>query len=231
MIVVLAHRRDPSAEELVSWWPKSRLMTPRDLSTRGWSHGLSGTVPRLAVIGGEIRPVEEIEAVYTRLTVLTDDDVPGIVVADRTYVAKEMTAFLLSWLSSLPCPVVNRPSPLGLAGPNLRREAWVRLAHQAGMPAIPVARGADGYEELETKSYMAIAVVGRRALGCVPDDLRDRALRLAGAAGLELMTALFDMTRTDRPLIVAEPWVDTRSPLVADATYAYLTSAALRRQS
>ena len=31
---------------------------------------------------------------------------------------------LLSWLSQLNCPVVNRPTPLCLSGPNRRPEQW-----------------------------------------------------------------------------------------------------------
>jgi hypothetical protein len=223
MLVVLAHWLDEIASDLVKQWPDARLMTPRDLSLPGWSHSHRGVQEERAVLGGAIVPGSEISAVYTRLSGVTENDLPMIVTDDRRYVAAEMTAFLLSWLSSLACPVVNRPSPLGLAGPNFRPEAWVALACGEGIPARPVSRGTHGYQEPDLCHSIHVTVVGTRWIGEATDELGARALRLARAAGVHIMTAVFDPTQPGSPLVMAEPFPDLRSDGVADALLEYLS--------
>ena len=67
--------------------------------------------------------------------------------ADRDYALQEMTAFYLSWLNSLACPMLNRPTPQGLAGRWFHTSELVMLAHQSGL-ATPIYRqsGSDGAE-------------------------------------------------------------------------------------
>jgi hypothetical protein len=222
MLVILTHQADEIASDLASRWPDTRLMTPRDLSTRGWSHSHRGEREEQAVVGGEVVPVGEISAVYTRLHGVTENDLPSIVKDDRRYVAAEMTAFLLSWLSSLTCPVVNRPSPLGLAGPNLRWEAWISRASGAGIPVRPVSRGSDGYRESELQDPLTLSVVGSRTIGQATNELKSSAVRLAHAAGVVLMTAVFDRAQPSLPLVTAGPFVDIRSDGVGEAVLHHL---------
>jgi hypothetical protein len=223
MLVVLAHRLDEIATDLVKRWPDARLMTPRDLARPGWSHSHGGVQEERAVLDGAIVPVGEVSVVYTRLSGVTENDLPMIAPDDRRYVAAEMTAFLLSWLSSLACPVVNRPSPLGLAGPNLRPEAWVTLACGEGIPVRSVSRGTDGYQESDLRDSIHVTVVGARWIGEATDELGDRAVRLARAAGVDILTAFFDPTQPGSPLVIAEPFLDLRSDGVADALLEYLS--------
>ncbi|MGW8779489.1 hypothetical protein ACWGNM_15680 [Streptomyces sp. NPDC055796] len=61
--------------------------------------------------------------------------------AERVYANAELHAFSLSWLSALPCPVRNRPTPQCLAGPApdpLR--AWA-AARACGLDCAPVYAG------------------------------------------------------------------------------------------
>jgi hypothetical protein len=46
----------------------------------------------------------------------------------------ELFALLLSWLASLPCAVVNPPSPRGLAGAERSPLEWLGLAARCGLP-------------------------------------------------------------------------------------------------
>jgi hypothetical protein len=160
---------------------------------------------------------------------VTGNDLPMIAADDRSYVAAEMTAFLLSWLSSLACPVVNRPSPLGLAGPNLRPETWIALACRQGIPVQPVRRGPDGYQPADLGGSLQLNVVGPRWIGEAPDELGARAVRLARAAGVDLMTAVFDPTAAGSPLVLAEPFPEVRSDGVADALLEHLSRPARPR--
>lgn len=53
---------------------------------------------------------------------------------DRLYVQQEMSAFYLSWLHGLPCPVYNPPTPQGLCGAWRQESEWAMLASEAGLP-------------------------------------------------------------------------------------------------
>jgi hypothetical protein len=53
---------------------------------------------------------------------------------DQNYAVMEMYALYLSWLSSLPCPVVNRVSPIGLGIQTRSHAEWLMLAGKVGLP-------------------------------------------------------------------------------------------------
>lgn len=54
-------------------------------------------------------------------------------VGERHYATAELHAFTLSWLSSLKCPVRNRPDPTYLAGPAPHPLRALAAAHSAGL--------------------------------------------------------------------------------------------------
>lgn len=59
---------------------------------------------------------------------------------DREYARQEVMALTMSWLHGLPCPVLGRPSPQGLAGPWLHQSEWITLAARAGLHPVPYRR-------------------------------------------------------------------------------------------
>ena len=69
----------------------------------------------------------------TRVPAVFEDELTDIMFSDRSYVAAEMTAFLLFWLSRLRCPVLNEPTATCLAGRYWRREQWIDQAARAGI--------------------------------------------------------------------------------------------------
>jgi hypothetical protein len=83
---------------------------------------------------GTVLDSENIGVVFNRIVAIT---MPNFALAkkeDRDYADQEMTALYLSWLASLPCPVVNEPSPLGLSAPMRSDAEWLLLAGRAGLP-------------------------------------------------------------------------------------------------
>ncbi len=137
MLVVVASRHDASARNLVSRWAShdAVLLTSADLSVAGWRHYIGAQGALTAVAGGRVVNVAEITGVLTRLPSVVEAELPHIVSDDRSYVAMEMTAFLLSWLSSFTCPVINHPRPGCLIGPNWREAQWFRLVSRIGIPS------------------------------------------------------------------------------------------------
>jgi hypothetical protein len=187
-------------------------MTPRDLSVAGWRVYPGAPDDGVAVIDGALTRVTEIDAVLTRLAGVTTGDVPWIVRADRVYVAQEMTAFLLAWLSELACPVVNRPTPTGLWGPYLPRDAWGRRAVRAGMRVAP--GNADRGDE---HAAVTVTVVGERCLGHAAETLHAGARSLARGAAVDVLAARFAGGQSGSAFLDAGYRAPVDDPEVADA--------------
>lgn len=78
--------------------------------------------------------VDAISAVVNLLPAVLPDALTVYAPEERDYQAAEMHAWLAFFLSSLDCPVVNRPTPLSLSGPAPSPLAWLALARAAGIP-------------------------------------------------------------------------------------------------
>jgi hypothetical protein len=73
----------------------------------------------------------EVSAVINRLRWIEPPNFPKE--ADREYGAMETYALLVAWLERLPCEVVNRATPRGLAGAERNLAEWYSLAGRVGM--------------------------------------------------------------------------------------------------
>jgi hypothetical protein len=239
VIVVLASRFDTQAVWLAERWRHrgACLLTCEDLSRPGWRHESAAPARSTAVLEGRVIPVESIGGVLTRLYAVTEDELPHIVPEERAYVAAEMTAFLLAWLSSLRCTVLNRPTPSSLCGPNWSAERWLSEGARAGLqieplrrvlpPYVPAARGEALPIDLNPSNGGAAAAsaftfVGQRHWSTKDNEALEPSLladvrRLADAAQVELLTASFVGRPGSRRLASAVPWVEPTHPEVADA--------------
>lgn len=229
MIVVVASCRDQGARTLAARQGTDRvaLLTCEDLSVPGWRHYVAATGTSMAVIDGREVAPGDITGVVTCLPNVSELELLHIVPADRAYVAAEMTAFLLSWLSSLSCPVINRPSPTCLSGPYWRPEQWAHLASQTGMRVQPVHRRvalAEGPAPAAPEST-TVTVVGERCLGQADDAVLTGARRLARAANVETLTVRVSGPEPGATFLEAYPWPDLTSQETADALLEYVSSA------
>ena len=128
------------------------------------------------MINGRVVNTDEIEGVVTRLPYVQEDELRVISAEDRPFVASEIHAFLVSWLSSLRCPVLNAPTPACLCGPNWRLEEWLHAAAMLGIPVLSTNhRGGNislAVPNIMTQTYIAeLTVVGPRFFGCVNESL------------------------------------------------------------
>ena len=228
MLVILASRHDAVARSLAARWAAegAAVLTPRGLSTAGWRHRLGSPSDSAAVIDGRPVPVEELTGVLTHLWCVGVQDLAHIVPADREYVSMEMTAFLTSWLSSLKCPVLNRPTAACLAGPNWRPEEWAHRAARLGIPVRPVERrsafGTEPAPPPPAAPQVTVTVVGPRCLGATDETLRRHARRLAAHAGVELLDVFFDADDARARFVGVSLWPDIGSPDIADAMLEHL---------
>jgi len=229
LTLVVAGRHDGQARDLVQRWSGSGagLLTCEDLSVAGWRYTLGEPESSTLVIGGRRIAADEIAGVLTRLSHVSEHDLSRIVQQDRRYVAAEMTAFLQSWLSTLECPVLNRPVSTSLSGPGWCHEQWVQTATRLGIPVRPVRRriafpaDAPGAEPLPPD--VTLTVVGERCLGPVNGVLTAQARRLARVARVDLLSVRFGETEDGPELLGADAWPDVSSPEVADAILEYLS--------
>lgn len=207
MIVILASAWDAPARSLADAWPDAVLMTPADLSRSGWRHDPLHPRDDVAVPGGVRIASRDIRGVVTRLARVDGVDLPHVVEDDRPYVAAEMTAFLLSWLSSLACPVLNRPNAMSLAGPAWGSDRWRRAAVRAGAGGAP-----------DRPAETVVTVIGEECIGDA--SLAPIARAIAAEAGATLLETAFARENDTWALVHASPWVNA-----ADATVRH----ALRR--
>jgi len=228
MLIILAAPSDKSAAWLVERWQShdAVLASAADLSTSGWSL-YSASSESKACIGGRKVRNEEIKGVLTRISCVQSHDLSHIVPSDREYVASEMTAFLLAWLSNLTCPVLNRPVPGCLGGPALRPEGWTYLAARLGIPVTPVRRKTHDRPFVpDNLSTCELIVIGQACFGDASPKLIENARLLARAAGTNLLAVRFTGPDSDSTFANANPWPDLASSQLADAALNYMSVSA-----
>lgn len=238
MYVVLANRSDQVAPAVVEYWQRSAgisaaLLTCADLSVAGWRHQLGRAQDDIAQIAGHRVAAAEIRGVVTRLPAVRIDELSQIVAADRTYVAQEMTAFLLSWLTKLRCPLVNPPTAMCLAGKGWRQEQWLSLAAKLGIPVVTLHRQVLWHDESDDAAAtigltnrapyaasMQVIVVGEHCFGATDGTVIDYSLRLSAASNSPLLELSFRVS--DAALLSVNPWPDISGCTVADALLEHL---------
>jgi hypothetical protein len=222
VIVVVASRFDTEAAGLVARWEPqgAALLSADDLSTEGWRWRLDRIPGSRAVVAGRRVFTRDIRGVLTRRPAVVAEELEQIRPADRTYVAAEMTAFLLAWLHGLECPVLNPPSAGNLAGPAWGQADWMRLATRLDIPVEPMTLRVPALKERSATGpeSIMVTVIGQRCFGSDDPRLRRRARSLAKAAGVGLLGVRFtqpegDLRRVTLFPSLADPSFD--GPLLA----------------
>ena len=226
MLLILAPGHDSAAMSLASRWAShgAILLTIPDLSAPGWEMEVPSRGPSRFIAGGQALTSDRISGVLTRLPGPDGADVEHVAEADRAYVSSEITAFLLAWLSSLECPVLNRPTPGCLCGPNWRIEQWIHLAATLGIPVAPVRRSTVSAAPGEREGGAAVTVVGERCIGEIHPSLAANAKRLAAAAHVDLLELRFTSGEADGRLYTARLCPDVSRPELGDALLEYFRS-------
>jgi hypothetical protein len=148
---VLAHRGDTDAEllarELALRDPGSFVAWEDELFLGShFTHrlGEDGVGTEILCAGGHRLDSSVLRGLACRLSRAMPPQFANAPRADRDYAAMESQALLLSWLQSLPCPVVNPASPRSLNGPALGLLEWLPLAAASGLRSRRVALAPPG---------------------------------------------------------------------------------------
>jgi hypothetical protein len=174
MIIVLAHRHDLPARQLVARLRNrgtaAELMLSADLGRRGWCLMGDPATDRCA-LGSRVFANRELRGIVSRLVAVTPAELDAVHLEDRAYAAAEMHAFLLAWLHGLSCPVLNRPHPGCLAGQPWAPEQWMAAGARLGLAVRPISRGCS-LREPEFPGPPGANGAARSAAGRLTDGLQ-----------------------------------------------------------
>lgn len=228
MLAVLGRRHDASARRIVERLAPSGAgtITIDDLSLSGWRFRPHAPDDFLAIVDGEVVSRRELTGVVTRLPYIDAAELTHIVPEDRSYVAAEMHAFLKAWLTSLSCPVLNRPNGDCLSGPAWGPSQWNRAAAQCGL-TLPTRNE-------EIVEYKTVTIVGSRWFGDVHSELVQRARVLANRVGVDLLEVRFAGNGSQSVFAGACPWPRLETDEAIDTVASYFFERAgspLQRQS
>jgi hypothetical protein len=232
VLLIVASPDDRDASALAAAWAEhdAHVLTSGDLSAGRWRYTPGAADRSTLGYASHSLVASGLSGVLTRLTCVTPSDLAHVRPQDRAYVAAEMNAFLVAWLSDLSCRVVNRPTPSCLAGPAWPPEVWVRLAARVGVPVRPVRRQvrlrAVQPPAPLTEGCTVVVVIGDRVFGNVDASLHRHARDVARAAGTVLLEVGFEGPDPGARLVVANPRPSLRAPDLIEAVGAYLADEA-----
>lgn len=111
-------------------------VTSADLAYARWVHrvGAAGASVEIALPDGRTIRGSEVRGTLNRLLYAPRDPLVLVEPSDRDYVVQELSAFYMSWLRSLPGPMLNRATPQSLCGRVRHISEWMWLAGRAGLP-------------------------------------------------------------------------------------------------
>jgi hypothetical protein len=179
------------------------------------------------VLEGEAFSTSEISGVVTRLPWIGPAELEHVAETDRAYVAAEMHAFLFAWLSRMPCPIVNRPTPHCLSGPAWRNEQWIHAAAAVGIPVRPARRSAVPNVRFRPApadgAIRAVTVVDGDCVGDCNSDLEKHTRSLAAAAGCTMLTANYEDTGVGFQLLDVSLWPDLIDPTIRSLVLGHFT--------
>jgi hypothetical protein len=166
-------------------------------SARYWEHrlGTGGVSVKFVLEDGRTFCNSRVRGVLNRLVSAPLESVACAARCDRDYAVHETLALYLSWMHSLPGPLLNRPTPQGLCGRWRHSSEWVWLAGRAGLRVETYRqRGSDpvdlGYKSLApcNKPVLSAIVCGRQVFGAqFPPDVQAGCIRLAELSETDLL--------------------------------------------
>ncbi len=160
---------------------------------RTWEHRIRGDVAEVEITLADDRRISDRHprAVLNRLSYAPAERLRRVGGEDADYAVQEFQALFLSWLTALPGPMLNRPSPQFLAGHWRNPAGWAVLAARAGLATIPLRRrGDDPAQQYRSEpGGITVFVVLQRIVAPpgVPETVLDACLRLGALSGDDLL--------------------------------------------
>ncbi|HEY7164245.1 MAG TPA: hypothetical protein VIB79_06760 [Candidatus Binatia bacterium] len=173
--------------------------------------GSSNVIIELA--DGRVLESRAVRGVLNRLGLLPSAHFDAANTVDRDYAQQELYALFLSWLHSLPGPLLNRPTPQGLSGAWRHLSEWMWLAGKAGLMTPPYRLGGlgesyDGGRDSIISNRMAIVTDDVTCEPAMPPQVRAGCLALARLSGTALLGIHFHVANGQWTFVSATPAPD-----------------------
>jgi hypothetical protein len=213
MILIIAEPFDTAAMWLASnLWQATkapiRVVTPSQLVYAPVaSHRLSTSHSEVtfALADGTLIKSAQLLGVINRMMVLPQAHLKHAAPDDQIYAQGELYAFVLGWLSTLGCPVLNLPAPESLCGPVHSEITMFHFAALAGLGFQPMTLSSRKALTAPTEALPATTgiqihiVFDSQLIGpIVPQHDRDALLQLChlwGGRMLQIETRMLDGRR------------------------------------
>jgi hypothetical protein len=177
---------------------RQRGLAPLEVVTAGqlanaqrWYHHLSEQKVETEIVLGDGRRIvsDRVRGVINRLQTIPSAVFERLDAVDQGYAWQELQALYLSWLHALPCVVLGRAAPLGLAGRVRHVSEWLTLAAAVGLPFAPYSLADDDLIRFSGQSVTqhAVVIAGRTYGPHVPPVFADGCQRLAARVGAEML--------------------------------------------
>jgi hypothetical protein len=156
-----------------------------------WEHRLNdrGAMIRITLPDGRLIDGDEVDGMLNRMMMVPA--LPAHHSPDADYANQEFSALFLSWLYSIPGPVINRATPQGLCGQWRHISEWVWLAGRAGLPVQPYRQSSsDQINEMITERRLFPYGTPTRTLIAVNDVVCGAELPLEAQNGCTRLTRL-----------------------------------------
>ena len=133
-----------------------------------------------------------ITGLVNRVDFLPDAHLATVNATDRSYMLQELLAIWSSWISALPCPVINRPTATSMAGPMYHPAIWCHNAAAVGLPVAHMVYDTDLPDPVTpTPVQSAIICQGQCHSTSVPAYLFGACCDLAAYVGLDMVELFF----------------------------------------
>jgi len=230
MILLLASELDPrSAILLAAWAPHPPvLLTPADLSAPGWFVEPGHQDHWILVASGRRIPAPQVRGILNLLPYVLEQELYNVEKADRRYVATEMSAFLFFILATIPCPVLNRPTPYAFNGPGWCHEQWSQQCALLGIPVPPTLRSsaANLIPPPGAAALRSIQVLGNSLIqdaAQTPPPFHQQAIALARRAAVDYLKLNFTDEPNGPSFHSVELTPNLEDPATLHAVQAYFT--------
>lgn len=186
-----------------------------------FEHRLTASQPSVNITLADQRVIDGalVRGTLNRLQLVPSAHLRGANTADRQYAEQELYALTLSWLSSLPGRMLNRPTPQGLGGEWRHPSEWLWLAAQAGLSTATYQQSDAREATVPPAQTVTRTIIIVRDICCdptVPPSVADGCARLAQLSGADLLGLDFHVTPAgDWIFTNATPLPDLRSGGVA----------------
>ena len=140
---------------------------------------------------GRTLRMSAVRGMVNRVTTVPTAHLHAADAGERDYAASELHAFLLGWLASFDCPMLNAPSPESLSGPSHSQLSALHFAAIAGLGCRRTnitAKAPQPPEHTPMPLLMAHFVLDGQVIGpLLPTATRDAMIAFAGLWGARLV--------------------------------------------